>query len=106
MDLHLFDRDRRLGGEQRHDLLVVLRELTALLLREVEVPVHDVPHEDRDTEEAPHRRMPGRKADEMRVLCHVGKAERARLAEQDAENAVVTGQVADLGLASRRRFPS
>lgn len=33
----------------------------------------------------------------MRVLCHVGNAHGAPLAQQDAENAVVTGQVADLG---------
>jgi hypothetical protein len=39
--------------------------------------------------------MPGRKAHEMRVLCHVGEAHRAALAEQDSENAVVAGQVAD-----------
>jgi hypothetical protein len=94
---HSFDRDRRLAGEKRHDLLVFMGELTALLLREVEVPVHDVPHDDRDTEKAPHCRVPGRKAPEVRALCHVGKAKRAPLAEQDAENPVVTGQVPDLG---------
>jgi len=33
----------------------------------------------------------------MRMLGHVGRAHRAPLAEQDAEDAVVTGQVADLG---------
>jgi hypothetical protein len=97
VDLHPFDRDRRLGCEERHDLFVSLCEDTAVLSREVEIPVHDVAHEDRDAEEAPHRRMAGRKAPEMWVLCHVGKAERAPITQQDAENAVVTGRVSDLG---------
>ena len=72
-----------------------LRELTTLLLRQVEIPVHDSAHEDRDTEEAPHQRMPGRKAEEVWLLRHVGNAERARLPKEDAENPVVARQVAD-----------
>ena len=95
VDLHLFDRDPGLGGEKRHDLFVGFGELAALLLGQVEVPVHDSPHEDRDTEEAPHLRMPGRKAEEVRLLRHVGNADRARLSKEDAENAVVARQVAD-----------
>ena len=95
MDLHLFDRESGLGGEKRHDLFVFLRELTALLLGQVEVPVDDSAHKDRDTEEAPHLRMPGREPEELRLLRHVGNAYRARLSKQDAENAVVAGQIAD-----------
>jgi hypothetical protein len=86
-----------LGGEKRHDLLVVLREATARLVRQIEIPIHDVPHEDRDTEEAPHLRMPRREALEVRVLRYIANAEQAPLAQQDAKNAVVTGQVADPG---------
>src|SRR5688500_5011085 len=95
VDLHLFDRDSGLSGQKRHDLLVYLRELTDLFLRQVEVPVHDSSHENRDAEEASHRWVPGRKAEEVRLLCHVGNADRARLPKEDAEDAVVTGEVAD-----------
>ena len=71
------------------------RELAALLLRQVEVSVHDSPYEDRDTEEAPHRRMPGRKAEELALLRHVGDAHRAGVPKEDAEKAMVAGQDAD-----------
>ena len=103
VDPHPFDRDRCLGGQKRHDLLVFSGELTDLLLRQVQVSVHDVSHEDRDTEEASHRRMPGREALEMRVLSHVSKTQRTPVVEQDAENAVAAGRVADFGLASPHR---
>src|SRR5688500_5162010 len=95
VDLHLFDRDPGLGGEKRHDLLIRRRELTILLFGQVEVPVHDSPHEDRDAEKASHRRMSGRKAEEVRLLRHVGNADRARLPKEDAENAMVAWQFAD-----------
>jgi hypothetical protein len=97
VDPHTFDRDRRLGGQKRHDLLVLLSELTVLLVGEVEVSVHDISDEDRDTEKASHRRMPRRETLEMRILCHVGKPQRVSVTEQDAQNAMVARQVSDPG---------
>ena len=91
VDLHLFDREAGLGREKRHDLFVAFRELTALLLGQVEIPVHDPAHKDRDTEEAPHLRMRRREAEEVLLLRHVGNAYRARLSKQNPENTVVAG---------------
>ena len=95
VDLHLLDRDAGLGRKQRHDLLVCLGELAAVLLGQVEISVHDSAHEDRHTEKAPHLRMPRRKAEEVPLLRHVRNAYRARLTEQNPENAVVARQLAD-----------
>ena len=82
VDLHFFDRDAGLGGEKRHDLLVVFRELTTFLLGQVEISVHDSTHEDRDTKEAPHQRMPRREAEEMcsfvTSATRTGRASRSR----------------------------
>ena len=100
VDLHLFDRDRGLGGEKRDELFVFLREFAAILLCQVQVAVDDSAYEDRNTEEAPHERVPGRKAEELPLFRHVGDAHRPRVPEEDAENAVIARQVADPG--SRR----
>ena len=91
VDLHLFDREAGLGREKRHDLLISFRELPALLLGQVEIPVYDPSYEDRDTEEAPHLRMRRRKTEEVLLRRHVRHAYRASLSKQDTENAVVAG---------------
>ena len=95
VDLHLFDRDRGLGGEKRDELFVFLREFAAILLCQVQVAVDDSAYEDRDTEEAAHMRVPRRKAEELPLFRHVGDAHRPRVPEEDAENAVIARQVAD-----------
>ena len=89
VDLHFLDREAGLGCEQRHDLFVCFGELTALLLGQVEIPIDDLAHKDRDTKEAPHLRMARREPEEVRFLRHVGNAYRARVSEQDAKNPVV-----------------
>ena len=91
VDLHLFDREAGLGREKRHDLLISFRELPTLFLGQVEIPVYDPAHEDRDTEEAPHLRMRRRKTEEVLLGCHVRHAYRASLSKKDTENAVIAG---------------
>ena len=66
-----------------------------LLLGQVEIPVNNSPHENRNAEEASHRRMPGRKAEEMWLLRHVGNTNRARFSKENTENPVVAGEIAD-----------
>ena len=57
--------------------------------------VRTLPHENRNAEEASHRRMPGRKAEEVRLLRHVGNTDRAGFSKENAENPVVAREVAD-----------
>ena len=65
----VLDRDRRLRGEQRHELLVLARELPpAGLLGQVEVAEGDAAQQDRHAEEGAHRRVMRREADRARVL--------------------------------------
>ena len=74
----VLDRDRRLRGEQRDELLVLGGEvLAALLLGQVEVAVGDAAQEDRHAEERPHRRVVRREADRARVGRQVVQPERA-----------------------------
>ena len=95
VDLDLFDRNPGLSGEQRHDLFVGFREFTMLLLGQVEIPVHNSTHENRNAEEASHRRMPGRKAEEVWLLRYIGNTDRTRFSKEDAENPVVAREIAD-----------
>ena len=92
----VLDRHRGLRREQLRQLLVLLAEvLAARLLGQVEVAVGDAAEQDRDAEEAAHRRVVAREADRARVVGDVVQAERARLADQHAEDAAPARQVAD-----------
>ena len=64
----VLDRDRGLGGKQRHELLVLVRERSSVrLLGQVQVSERDPAQEDRNTEERPHRRVVRREPDRARV---------------------------------------
>ena len=92
----VLDRDRGLRREQGHELLVLVRELLVpLLLRQVQVPVGDTAQQDRHAEERPHRRMAGREAHRARILRQVPEAERHCVPDQDAEDALTVGLLAD-----------
>ena len=97
VEARVLDRHRRLSGEERDELLVLVREvLAALLLGEVEVAVGDAAQQDRHAEEAAHRRMSRREADRARILREVVQPQRPRLADQHPEDAAPARQVADL----------
>src|SRR5438094_5747644 len=95
VDLDFLDRNSGLSGEKGHDLFVGFREFTMFLLGQVEIPVHNSPHENRNAEEASHRRMPRRKAEEMWLLRYIGNTDRTRFSKEDAENPVVAREIAD-----------
>ena len=69
--------------------------VAALLLGQVEVPVGDAAEHDRDAEERLHRRVVAREADRARVVGEVVQPQRARLADEDAEDPAAARQVAD-----------
>ncbi|NCL76835.1 hypothetical protein AIIKEEIJ_04321 [Rhodococcus sp. YH1] len=89
-------RDARRGREGLHDHLVVLGErLTIGLLGEVEVAERLTVHPDRDTQEGPHGRVVGREAGRGHVLGQIVEADRFRLFDQQSEQSVAGGEVAD-----------
>ncbi len=60
----VLDRDSRLTGQQRHELLVLFGEgLAAGLLGQVEIAVGHAAEQDRHAEERAHRRVTGRESD-------------------------------------------
>ena len=92
----VLDRDRRLRRQQLRELLVLCREVEAPgLLREVEVAVGDPAQHDRDAQERPHRWMVPGKPDRARIVGDVVQPERPRLADEDAQQAASSRQVAD-----------
>ena len=92
----VLDRDRGLRGEQRDELLVLGGEIVAaLLLGEVQVPVGDAAEQDRNAEERAHRRVVRREPDRATVRVQVVQPECMRVADQDAEDAATTREVAD-----------
>jgi hypothetical protein len=68
------DRDRRPIGQDHRGLLVLLGELAAALLGQVQVAPHLPANHDRHTEEAAHHRMPRREAVARRVLTDLREA--------------------------------
>ena len=87
-----------LGGEQRHELLVLRREVAAaFFLGQVQVPVGDAAQEDRHPEERVHRRMVGWKPDRPRIVRDVVEPERLGLVDQHTEDPAPARQVADGG---------
>jgi len=92
----ILDRDRRLGGQQLHELLILLGEVrAALLLGEVEVPVRDPAEQDRHAEERAHRGVVGWKADRARVVSEVVEPERPGVGDERSEDAAAVRRIAD-----------
>jgi hypothetical protein len=85
------------GAQRDQHRLVVLGELpAAALVGQVQVAEHFVPDPHRDAEEAAHRRVPVREARRCRVPGDVGQAQRPRIIDQQAEQAVALRPVMDL----------
>ena len=73
------------------------------LSRQVEVAEHLVADPDRHAEERAHRRVVRREPVAVGVLAEVGQPDRLRVDDQQAEDAVALGQVADGAPVARRR---
>lgn len=83
-------------GEQDDQLLVLVRELLAVLaLAEVDVPERLAVDDHGRAEEGAHRRVPRREADGPRVAAEVGEAQRLRVVDQRAEHAAPGRERAD-----------
>ena len=91
------DRDRRMGGEQPDQLLVLVAEVRgADLLRQVEGADHARRRDDRHAEERAHVRVAlGPPAAEARVLVDVAGAVGGLRCEHGTEDAVLPGQRAE-----------
>jgi hypothetical protein len=97
----VLDRDRRPVGKHDDRVLVLLVELAAGLLGEVQVAPRLAADQDRHAEERPHRRVAGREAVRARVLAEVREAQRPRLLDEQAEDPAPAWQVADGAVGSR-----
>ena len=67
------------------------------LVGEVEVPEHRPPHGHGDAEERPHRRMARREAEAVGMGPEVGEAKWPGIGDEQAEDPVTLGQLADVG---------
>jgi len=77
-------------------LLVFGAELASIsAFGDVEVPEHSIAYPDRHTEEATHRRMTRRKPGGSGVGSEIVEADRERVADQQAEDAVAVRKVTD-----------
>ena len=98
----VLDRDRRLRGQQRDELLVLAREvLAAPLLGQVQVAVGDAAEQDRHAEERAHWGVVGRKADGARIGRQVVEPECVRVPNQHPEDPAAVRKVADAFLRLR-----
>ena len=96
----VLDGDGSLCREQCDEFLVLVGEVAAaLLLGQVEVAVRHSAQEDRDAEEAAHRRVAGRKSDRARILTEVVETQRTRVPNEHAEDAAAVRGIADRGLS-------
>jgi len=96
------DRDARGGGECREKLLVVVGERARRVLGHVDVAVDLVAYPDRDAEKTVHFRMPRRKPARPGIGAEMFEADRARVVDERAEDAVTFGQMPDdLGILRR-----
>ncbi len=94
----VLDRDAGCDSECHHELLVdVAERVLRALVGEVQVPEDLTAHGDGHSEERPHRWVVRGEAEAVGMLAKVGKPDRSRLADQEAEDAVTLRQVADLG---------
>ena len=90
--------DGRAGGDSEADgeLLVDVGErVLALLVAEVEVAEHGAADHHRHAEERSHRRMVRWETEARRVFAQIGEAQRLRIDDQQAEDPVALGEVAD-----------
>ncbi len=83
----VLDRHGRLARQRLDELLIARRERARAPLREVEVAEGAPAQQDRHPEEAAHRRVVRREADRARVVGDRFETERARVADQGAEDA-------------------
>ena len=84
------------GREADHELLVDVGEhLGGRLVGQVEVAEDLVAHPDRHAQERSHRRVVGREAEAVGVLAQVGQPQRLGVDDEQAEDPVPLGQVAD-----------
>ena len=91
----VLDRDRGPGREDHHRLLVALVEVAVVLVGEVEIAEGRAADEDRDAEEAVHRRVLGREAVRARVLADVVHPQRLGVLDEQPEDAAAPRQVPD-----------
>src|SRR5262249_46125827 len=82
VEARVLDRDRRLRGEELRQLLVLLGELAALLLGQVEVAVRHAAKENGHAEEGAHRRVAGREADRPRIVRELLQPQRFGVSDQ------------------------
>ena len=96
----VLDRDPGRGCQCDREALVVLGELVgAPLVAEVQVAEHDISHTDRNAEERAHVGMVRREADGLVVGAEIAQAQRPWIDDQEAEDPVSLGQMADGGVA-------
>ena len=89
------DRDRGPVGEHHGGLFVVVGELAAVLLGQVEVPPRLALDDDRYAEEGGHRGMCEREPIGLGVRADLRQTQRPRLADQHPEDAAPARQFAD-----------
>ena len=98
----VLDRHGGLCSQKQCQIFVLIGEVTsALLLRQVQVPVRDTAKKNRNAEEALHRRMVGWKSYGARIVAEVVQPQRLRVADEHAENSPSSWKVADRGVCLR-----
>ena len=97
MQTGVFDDDARRAGERGdHFLVDVGEDVATRFVIQVEVPEDVFANADGHAEERTHRRMVRRKPVAVGVLSQIGKADRLRIDDEQTQDAVALGQVADL----------
>ena len=92
----VLDRDAGGGGEADHELLVDVGEhLGGRLVGQVQVAEDLAAHPDRHAQERPHRRVVGREPEAVGMLAQVRQPQRLGVDDEQTEDAVPLGQVAD-----------
>src|SRR5665213_2787177 len=92
----ILDRDTGSRGEGEHDALVLVVEVaTAALLGQIEVPEDLITHPYWHAKEAHHRWMIRREAEGCRMFLEIVQPQRARVVDQEAEDAAAARQGSD-----------
>ena len=98
----VLDRHGGLCGQELRQLLVLVGEVaSADLLGQVQVSVGDAAKQDRNAEEALHRRMVSRKSNGARIVAELVEPQRLRVADEHAQDAPSSREVADRGMCLR-----
>jgi len=96
MEAGILDGDAGGTSQSHHKLLVnVAEDLGGRLIGQVEVAEDLVADPDRDSEERVHRRVVRREPVAVGMLFEVGEAQRLGIQDQQTEDALPMGQVAD-----------